>query len=277
MSRASTTSDVFNAIAEAHRREILSALGPGELPVGQLCERVHLTQPQVSKHLQVLRSVGLVRCRHQGRHRYYRVNAPALEPLREWVTTFEQMWNERFDRLEELLTTLPLTQPPDDRQPIMTTITPFLWFDGHLDDAVSSYRSIFADFELLESSRYPQAIPAMGGQLMSATVSMAGTRVILFNGGPTYSLNPAFSLMVVVDDQAELDRVWDALCEGGAPSRCGWLTDRFGVSWQVIPRQFGELMGSPTPGVAGRVTEAMLQMVKLDIATLEAAAQAPTN
>ena len=112
---------------------------------------------------------------------------------------------------------------------------------------------------------------------MSATVSLAGTRIILFNGGPTYTLTPAFSLMVLVDDQAELDRLWDALCEGGAPSQCGWLTDRFGVSWQVVPRQLGELMGSPEPGVAGRVTQAMLQMVKLDIAALEAAAQAPTT
>jgi predicted 3-demethylubiquinone-9 3-methyltransferase (glyoxalase superfamily) len=159
----------------------------------------------------------------------------------------------------------------------MTTVTPFLWFDGHLDDAVSAYGSTFADFELVESSRYPDAVPGMGGQLMSATVNLAGTRIILFNGGPTYTLNPAFSLMVVVDDQVELDRLWDALCEGGAPSQCGWLTDRFGVSWQIVPRQLGELMGSPEPGVSGRVTEAMLQMVKLDIATLEAAAQAPTT
>lgn len=111
MSRASTTSDVFNAVAEAHRREILSALGSGELAVGQLCERVQLTQPQVSKHLQVLRNVDLVRCRHQGRHRYYRVNAPALEPLHEWVTTFEQMWNDRFDRLEIVLAEMSATDP----------------------------------------------------------------------------------------------------------------------------------------------------------------------
>jgi DNA-binding transcriptional ArsR family regulator len=124
MSRASTTSDVFNAIAEAHRREILSALGSGELAVGQLCERVHLTQPQVSKHLQVLRSVDLVRCRHQGRNRYYRVNAHALEPLHQWVSTFEQTWNDRFDRLELVLAEMSATDPtrdpneaPEDRQP----------------------------------------------------------------------------------------------------------------------------------------------------------------
>jgi predicted 3-demethylubiquinone-9 3-methyltransferase (glyoxalase superfamily) len=157
----------------------------------------------------------------------------------------------------------------------MTTITPFLWLDGHLDGAVSTYRSTFADFELLESTSYPDAVPGLGGQLMSATVSLAGTRVMLFNGGPTYTLSPAFSLMVLVDDQAELDRLWDSLCEGGEPSQCGWLTDQFGVSWQIVPRQLGELMGSTEPGVAARVTQAMLQMVKLDIATLEAAATAP--
>jgi DNA-binding transcriptional ArsR family regulator len=115
MPRASTTSDVFNAIAEAHRREILSALGTGELAVGQLCEQVHLTQPQVSKHLQVLRSVDLVRCRHQGRNRYYRVNAHALEPLHQWVSTFEQMWNDRFDRLELVLAEMSAQEPPSPR------------------------------------------------------------------------------------------------------------------------------------------------------------------
>jgi DNA-binding transcriptional ArsR family regulator len=114
MSRAATTSDVFNAIAEVHRREILSALGPDELPVGQLCERVRLTQPQVSKHLQVLRSVDLVRCRPQGRSRYYRVNAPALEPLHQWVATFEQMWNDRFDRLELVLAEMATTEHTRD-------------------------------------------------------------------------------------------------------------------------------------------------------------------
>ena len=114
MSRASTTSDVFNAVAEAHRREILSALSPGELAVGRLCERVHLTQPQVSKHLQVLRSVDLVRCRQQGRQRYYRVNGRALEPLHQWVTTFEQSWNDRFDRLEHVLAEMTDQEPTRD-------------------------------------------------------------------------------------------------------------------------------------------------------------------
>ena len=159
----------------------------------------------------------------------------------------------------------------------MTTITPFLWFDGHLDDAVTAYRATFADFDLVESSRYPDSVPGVGGQLMSAAVSLAGTRLILFNGGSTYTLSPAFSLMILVDDQAELDRLWDSLCEGGAPSRCGWLTDRFGVSWQVVPRRLGGSMGSPEPGVAERVTGAMLQMARLDIAALEAAAKAPAT
>ena len=103
MSRAPTTSDVFNAIAESRRREILLTIGPRELAVGQLCERLQLSQPQVSKHLRVLRSVDLVRCRHQGRMRYYHVNAPALEPVHQWVAAFEQLWNDRFDRLEVLL------------------------------------------------------------------------------------------------------------------------------------------------------------------------------
>ena len=103
MARAATTSDVFNAIAEPCRREILSVLGKGESPVAELVARLRLSQPQVSKHLGVLRQVGVVRCRSVGRQRLYRVHAPALRPIHDWVSTFEQQWNERFDRLEDYL------------------------------------------------------------------------------------------------------------------------------------------------------------------------------
>jgi DNA-binding transcriptional ArsR family regulator len=106
MARAATTSDVFNAIAEPCRREILSALGRGESPVADLVTKLRLSQPQVSKHLGVLRRVGVVRCRSVGRQRLYRVHAPALQPIHDWVSIFEQQWNERFDRLDDYLVAL---------------------------------------------------------------------------------------------------------------------------------------------------------------------------
>jgi DNA-binding transcriptional ArsR family regulator len=106
MARAATTADVFNAVAEERRRDILDVLHEGEVAVGDLVERLDLSQPQVSKHLRVLRDVDLVRCRTVGRHRFYRVNGPALRPLHDWVVGFEQLWNERYDRLDDYLVEL---------------------------------------------------------------------------------------------------------------------------------------------------------------------------
>jgi DNA-binding transcriptional ArsR family regulator len=103
MARTATTSDAFNAVAEASRRDLLDALGTEEATVGELVERLGLTQPQVSKHLGVLRAVGLVAVRVDGRHRWYRVNGPALKPIHDWVRTFERTWNTRLDRLDDLL------------------------------------------------------------------------------------------------------------------------------------------------------------------------------
>jgi DNA-binding transcriptional ArsR family regulator len=103
MARAATTDDAFNAVAEAGRRALLDAMGNGELTVNELVDRVGFTQPQVSKHLGVLRAVGLVLVRAEGRHRRYRVNGPALKPIHDWVRTFESTWNQRLDRLDDLL------------------------------------------------------------------------------------------------------------------------------------------------------------------------------
>ena len=110
MARAATTTDAFNAIAESSRRDILVALAGGEAAVGEIVDRLRLSQPQVSKHLAVLRTVDLVRCRTVGRQRLYRVNGPALKPIYDWVRAFERTWNERFDRLDDLLVEL---QPPE--------------------------------------------------------------------------------------------------------------------------------------------------------------------
>lgn len=106
MARTPTTADAFNAIAEAGRRDLLDAIGTGEVTVGELVDRLGMSQPQVSKHLAVLRAVGLVSVRNDGRHRRYRVNGPGLKPVHDWVRTFEHTWNARLDRLEDLLTEL---------------------------------------------------------------------------------------------------------------------------------------------------------------------------
>ena len=106
MARTPTTTDAFNAVADASRRRLLDALGTGEATVGELVDRLRLTQPQVSKHLAVLRTVGLVSVRVDGRHRWYRVNGPALQPIHDWVRTFERTWNARLDRLDDLLVEL---------------------------------------------------------------------------------------------------------------------------------------------------------------------------
>jgi DNA-binding transcriptional ArsR family regulator len=119
MSRAATTADAFNAIAESNRRQILSALADGEAAVGDLVERLHLSQPQVSKHLGVLRHVDLVRCRTVGRCRMYRVNALALRPVHDWVSTFAAEWNERLDRLDRVLADVP-DDPNDTHTPDRT-------------------------------------------------------------------------------------------------------------------------------------------------------------
>jgi DNA-binding transcriptional ArsR family regulator len=116
MARTPTTADAFNAVAEASRRDLLDALGTGEATVGELVDRLGLSQPQVSKHLGVLRAVGLVLVRVDGRHRWYRINGPALKPIHDWVRTFERTWNVRLDRLEDLLVELT-TEPPQEPSP----------------------------------------------------------------------------------------------------------------------------------------------------------------
>jgi DNA-binding transcriptional ArsR family regulator len=119
MARAATTADAFNALAEADRRSVLDVLAAGEATVGELVERLGMTQPQVSKHLAVLRAVDLVVARAEGRHRWYRVNGPALEPVHDWVRTFAHTWNTRLDRLDDLLAEMqrqPEHQPPEQRE-----------------------------------------------------------------------------------------------------------------------------------------------------------------
>lgn len=145
-------------------------------------------------------------------------------------------------------------------------ITPFLWFDSDAEPAAKLYTSIFENSRIVDVSR-------AGDKVMSVTFEIAGQRFMALNGGPHYKLTAAFSVFVSVETQEELDRIWDALLAGGGkPTQCGWLDDRYGLTWQVIPTTLMKLMGDPDPGRAGRTVQAMMKMVKLDIAELERAA-----
>jgi predicted 3-demethylubiquinone-9 3-methyltransferase (glyoxalase superfamily) len=155
----------------------------------------------------------------------------------------------------------------------MQPITPFLWFDSQAEQAAEFYVSIFPDSEILTVARYGEAGPGPAGTAMVVSFKLRGQEFSALNGGPLYQFTPAISFSVDCVTQDEVDHYWDGLlADGGTPVQCGGLADKFGVSWQVVPRRLSELMSSPDPEVAKRVTEAMLKMIKLDIAELEAAA-----
>jgi predicted 3-demethylubiquinone-9 3-methyltransferase (glyoxalase superfamily) len=154
----------------------------------------------------------------------------------------------------------------------MNKITPFLWFDNQAEEAMNFYVSIFKNSKVGNVSRYGEGAPIPAGTVMSATFELDGQPIMALNGGPQFKLNEAFSLYVECEDQAEVDHFWDKLCEGGEPGPCGWLKDKFGLSWQVIPKQLGQLLGDPNPDRSRRAMEAMFKMGKLDIAALEKAA-----
>ena len=144
----------------------------------------------------------------------------------------------------------------------MQKITPFLWYNGRVEEAVALYTSVFPNSRVLSASP------------MSATVEIEGQPLIILNGGPHHALSPAVSLYVNCETQPEVDRLWTQLVDGGAESRCGWLVDRFGLSWQIIPSLLPKLLQDPDRAKAKRVMDAMLTMQKIDIAALEHAAAA---
>ena len=153
----------------------------------------------------------------------------------------------------------------------MQKITPFLWFDHQAEEAMNFYVSVFKNAQVGTVSRYGPGAPVPEGTVISCTFTLEGQNFMALNGGPHYQLTPAFSLFVDCKNQAEVDYLWEHLCEGGTPSRCGWLVDRFGVSWQIIPKALGELLEDPDPEKSGRVMQAMMGMVKIDIAGLKKA------
>jgi predicted 3-demethylubiquinone-9 3-methyltransferase (glyoxalase superfamily) len=154
----------------------------------------------------------------------------------------------------------------------MTTITPYLWFDDNAEEAIELYTSLFPDSRVSQTSHYGEGMPLAAGTLMSATIDIAGQRVMVLNAGPKFKPTEAFSFFVTCADQAEVDKYWDALIAGGgSPSQCGWLKDRFGYSWQIIPDIFMTYASDPDVAKVGRVMGAMLQMTKFDVAALTAA------
>jgi predicted 3-demethylubiquinone-9 3-methyltransferase (glyoxalase superfamily) len=147
-------------------------------------------------------------------------------------------------------------------------ITPFLWFDTQAEQAAEFYTSIFKNSKILETA------PGPDGSVMVVKFQLAGMEVTALNGGPRFKFSEAFSFVVSCDNQEEIDEYWSKLTAGGGQeSMCGWLKDKFGFSWQIVPRQMGKLMGQQDPQKAGRVMQALLQMRKLDIAKLEQAAE----
>ncbi|MBK4347720.1 VOC family protein [Lacisediminihabitans changchengi] len=154
----------------------------------------------------------------------------------------------------------------------MQKITPFLWFDTEAEHAASFYVSLFPDSSITHVSRYPAGGPMPEGHAFVVDFVLDGVHYSAMNAGPQFSFTEAISLYVSAETQDEIDRLWDALlADGGEPSRCGWLKDRWGLSWQVVPPVLGTLLQDPDPGRAARVMEAMMAMTKIDIAELQAA------
>jgi predicted 3-demethylubiquinone-9 3-methyltransferase (glyoxalase superfamily) len=153
-------------------------------------------------------------------------------------------------------------------------ITTFLTFDRQAEEAIEFYSSIFPDSRILSTSRYGAGGPGPEGSLMSATFELAGQEFVALNGGPSFTFSQGISLFVDCETQEEVDEFWERLTDGGEPGPCGWLTDRFGVSWQIIPRTLGELLNDDDPEKAQRVMQAMLQMRKIEIEGLQRAYEA---
>jgi predicted 3-demethylubiquinone-9 3-methyltransferase (glyoxalase superfamily) len=148
----------------------------------------------------------------------------------------------------------------------MTSVTPFLWFDDDLEAAIAFWSGIFPDTKLIDHQS------SADGRWFSATFTIVGRSFNGLNGGPGHPFTDALSLYVDCADQEEVDRYWNALLDGGTPTACGWINDRFGLSWQIVPRRLPELLNDPDPARAQRALAAMMKMVKLDVAELERAA-----
>jgi predicted 3-demethylubiquinone-9 3-methyltransferase (glyoxalase superfamily) len=153
----------------------------------------------------------------------------------------------------------------------MQKISTFLWFDTRAEEAANFYTSIFKNSKILSVARYPEGSPGPAGSVMTVTFELEGKAFIALNGGPVYKFTEAISFFVNCETQDEVDLLWEKLTEGGEPGQCGWLKDKFGVSWQIVPTALGELLGAKNPAKSKSVVQAMLKMKKLDIEGLKRA------
>jgi predicted 3-demethylubiquinone-9 3-methyltransferase (glyoxalase superfamily) len=153
----------------------------------------------------------------------------------------------------------------------MHKITPCLWFDGKAEDAMNFYTSVFINSKVTNVMRYGDAGPGTKGSVLSMTIELEGEEIMALNGPPMFTFTPAISLFVKCQTQEEVDTYWDKLSAGGEPQQCGWLKDKFGVSWQIVPTSLGEMLQDKDAEKSKRVMQAMMKMVKLDIETLKRA------
>ncbi len=153
----------------------------------------------------------------------------------------------------------------------MQKITPFLWFDGKAEEAMNFYVSIFKNSRVVRVTRYGESGPGPKGTVMSATFQLEGQDFFALNGGPQFQFTPAISLFVSCETQQEVDELWEKLSKGGEKERCGWLKDRYGLSWQVIPSVLGKMLQDKDPEKSKRVMKAMMQMEKIDLNGLQKA------
>ena len=156
-------------------------------------------------------------------------------------------------------------------------ITTFLTYDGQAEAAVAHYTSVFPNSRITSERRYGEAGPGEKGSLMTATFELDGQEFMALNGGPSFTFGQGFSLFVDCKTQDEVDQLWEKLSEGGEQLQCGWLTDKFGISWQIIPSALGELLGDEDPEKANRVMMAMLKMNKIEIDGLRKAYESPNG
>jgi predicted 3-demethylubiquinone-9 3-methyltransferase (glyoxalase superfamily) len=153
----------------------------------------------------------------------------------------------------------------------MQNITPFLWFDQKAEEAANFYVSIFKNSKIGEIVRYSDAGPGPKGSVMSVTFEIQGQKFYALNGGPQFSFTPAISFFVNCETQTEVDHLWEKLSEGGKQIQCGWVTDKFGITWQIVPTLLTKLLHDKDPVKSARVMKAMMKMIKLDSAALQAA------
>src|SRR5690242_14607464 len=153
----------------------------------------------------------------------------------------------------------------------MQKITPFLWFDNNAEEAMNFYVSLFNNSKVLSVTRYPEGGPGPAGTVLTANFQIEGQELVALNGGPQFKFTEAVSFVVNCESQDEVDYFWEKLSAGGHTSQCGWLKDKFGLSWQIVPTAMGRLLGGKDPAKSQRVMQAMLQMTKIDIAALQRA------